>query len=1338
MKTTVSFFVLLFLLLQNSFGQNLRQISSREGISNNAILSLCQDRDGYIWLGTCDGLNLWDGNEMQLFPPSPQIANYLSGNLIEEIVITDDNLFWIRTNHGLDKLNPTSKSVERHSELQGSFMFATRKSDEVFVFFNSDGLQYYNKQKKYFEKAVLKGVELINVLDIVLAKEDELWFFCKSGIYYSTFSYSADGSCSFGALHEIKHPYPLLCAYEDHGTVYFIDDSKVFYELDLTEKQITYKKKLKDEIDQRGKVSGIIRDGKDYMVAFFTNGVIRLKATPQNSEKYVSESLDIFCGVFSLMKDHSQDIVWIGSDGQGLYQYTKSNIIFKTVSYTDLPVMVSKPARAMYMDRENTLWVGTKDDGILRISDFYNCKKFTSQNTQKITKENSALTSNAVFVILPSSRNILWIGSDGPGLNYYSYKDKSFHKLPSTSGIISVHGLLEVGDSVLWIATTGRGIYKASISGTKDAPVLSSIQPVYFNEILSVKDIYFTIFKENDSILWFGNRGEGAVRYNTVTNKHRVLKFASNLPMSANDIFSVYRSKDKRMWFGTGSGLIGCANDAPSAEALSDPRALLTTHNAIHGVLEDSKGNLWLSSNRGLTEFSPNDSNYVTYGYAYGLNTIEFSDGAFFLDEKKNVMFFGGINGFVTVSENSVREYAYDPAILFKDIRINEKIESVSNLLKDDELVLDYDQNFFTLTISALDYVNGSNYSYMYKLEGYNEEWINNFHSNKLSFTGLPPGRYLLHVRYHNYVSDTDSQVYDLRIHILPPWYASPWAKLVYALVALIVIGSIIQSLILRHKKRKFRRQQKLEQVQKEEVYESKLRFFSYITRELSTPLTLIGGPCQQILGYNKADNYVKDYAATIQRNVSKLNELMFMLNEFSGAGNNAVNGKIELLSVTLISREITQSYMDYSRNSLINYNVEIQNDMIWPSDRDDLSLIMNTLLSYAFKHTPVRGEVGIVVRVKEEALFLSVSNSGTELRSDELEQLFDRYRALDSFEKQGEKNTSYVGLELAICHNTVTKMQGVITVESSPNNMITFVVKLPRLEVSNENNATDYIIAQDKIFNLPVIERKEYAYDKDRFTMFVIHENPEILNFVADLFATRYNLHVFHDAQEADVVLKQVHPNIIICTIIPESASSGIDFVKQIKQDKQTTHIPVILLSSTQQKDIQLKGIESGADICLTLPFDVEYLKAVTAQLLKKNQSLKDYYKSSLSSFELLDGQMLHKDDKEFLDKMLQIISDNSSDTELSTSFVADSMGISVRNLYRRLNGITNQTPINIIKQYRLHIAEQLLVTTKMSIDEIIYKSGFNNRGTFFKCFAEKYGCTPKIYRERMMDGLN
>lgn len=1336
MKNKSYLFLLALYAFQYAVGQNLRQISSREDISNNAVLSLCQDRNGYIWLGTCDGLNLWDGNEMQLFQPKINKANYLSGNLIEEITETKDGLFWIRTNYGLDKFNPRDKSVERHTEFEGMYKFTVRKSNEVFVILQNNKFYYYNKKKHQFQPVNLQGVNYTDILDFIIGDDDNLYFFSRKGILFTKITFSNEGDFSFGKMQKIQHPFSLEYAHNERGRVYFVDGSKALYEFDLPNKQIIYKKNLQKEIAKRGKISSIIKDNDDYIIAFLTNGVIRLKAIPESSIKYVVEPIDIHCGVFSLLKDKNQEIIWIGTDGQGLFQCTKDAIAFKSITYDNLPFMISKPVRALFLDKENTLWIGTKDDGILRISDFYNCEKYTAQNTIKITAENSLLINNSVYAFAQSRKNLLWIGGDGPGINYYSYKDKSIHVVPSCSKIKYTHALQEINDSTLWIATVGDGIYKATIGGTKDKPIISKIIPIHINEKLAIKNFFFTLYQENDSIIWFGNRGEGAVRYNTWTNKSRIVKFSQRLPLTANDVFSIYQSKDKKMWFGTSSGLIAYSNYNHFAATKKNINILLT-HNLVHGILEDNKHHLWLSTNRGLIEYSPNNDNLVTYGYSYGLNTIEYSDGAYFRDEKNDVMFFGGINGFVTVTETSFKEPNYNPPLLFKDIRINEEIFSISNMLKDGVLNLKHNQNFFTLSISALDYINGSNYSYLYKLEGYNEQWINNFNLNKLSFTSLPPGSYLLHVRYHNNTTGIDSSIYDLRIKILSPWYATIYAKILYLMLILLILGTTIRYYALRYKRKKVYQQQKLEQAQKEEVYESKLRFFTNITRELSAPLTLICGPCQQILGYDQADHYVKDYASTIQRNVSKLNELIFILNKFRGLGNIEQKNEIELLSVTQISHEITQEFTDYSQNNYIHYHLDIEDNLIWPSDRNGLSTILNTLLSYAFKHTPDSGEVQAVIQTKEEKLFISISNTGTGIKSEELERIFDRYRVLDYFEEQSEKGiSSRIGLELAICYNTVTKMQGTITVESTPDDMTTFSVKLPRLEISKELNTSEHIIVQDKTFNLPIITKKEYAFDKNRLTMFIINENPEILNFVADLFAAQYNVHVFNDTQETTEVLMQTHPNIIICGIMSQS-SSVFEFVKQIKQEKQTSHIPVILLSATQQKNEQLKGIESGADICLVLPFDVEYLKAVTEQLLKKNQSLKDYYKSSLSSFELIDGQMLHRDDKEFIDKMLKIISDNISNTTISTEFVADAMGISIRNLYRRLNGITTQTPVSIIKEYRLHIAEQFLVSTKLSIDEIIYKSGFSNRGTFFKCFAAKYNCTPKIYRERKMEDM-
>nr|WP_321375675.1 two-component regulator propeller domain-containing protein [uncultured Bacteroides sp.] len=1338
MKFKYCLFLCLLCLLQSGFGQNLRKISSREGISNNAVLSLCQDRNGYVWLGTVDGLNLWDGNEMQIFQPRLDKANHLSGNLIEEIVETNDNLFWLRTNYGLDKFDPKNKLVERHSEFEGMYRFTTRRSNEVFVVLQNNVFYYYNKLSCNFKKSTFKDINYSNILDIVFGDDNNLWFFTYTGIFYSRITYLPNGDCNFSKIRKMNGSMPLISAFKEKNKVYFVDSKKVLYEFDLLSKQITYVKNLNQEINQRGKISSIVKDKNDYIIAFQTNGVIRLKYVPESGIKYVTQSIGIYCGVFSLLKDRNQNVIWIGTDGQGLFQYSEGPVIFKSVTYDDLPVMISKPIRSLFLDKENSLWIGTKGDGIFRISDFYHCESYTSKNTVKLTTNNSALTNNTVYAFAPSRRNLIWIAGDGPGLNYYSYKDKKIHIVPLSEKIKYVHALQETDNSTLWVATVGNGLYKIVLSGSNDNPLILRITPIYINNRFTIKNFFFSLYQENDSIIWFGNRGEGSIRYNIKTNRSSLIKFNHKLPLTANDIFSIYKGNNK-MWFGTGSGLIACPVYNPASSPNITQEEQLTRNN-VHCISEDSRHNIWLSTNRGIIEYFPN-GNFVNYGYSYGLSTIEYSDGACFRDEKNNVMFFGGINGLVTISETKLKEPVFNPPVLFKDIQINEEIFSVNSLLNDGTLMLRHYQNFFTLSISVLDYINGSNYSYYYKLEGYNKQWMNNFNQNKISFTSLPPGSYLLHVRYHNNVMGIDSPVYDLNIKILPPWYKSVYAEIIYLILTLGLIGSIIRYYLLRYKKRKKFLQQKLDQAQKEELYESKLRFFTNITRELSTPLTLIGGPCQQILSYENIDEYVKNYAVTIQRNVSKLNELLFMLNEFRGSGYTDNQYKIELLSISQICHDISQTYLDYSRKSHIDYKMNVEQNLVWPVDRDNLSMILNTLLSNALKNTQDYGEIFVDVLSENEHLIISVSNSFSREVAIDFDQIFDRYKVLDYFEKQSESGiSSSGGLELAICHNIVEKMQGTMSVDRLSDIKIAFIVKLPRLEISKLSDQKETIIVQDRVFNLPVLEKaknKEYSFDRSRQSMFIINENPEILSFIAEVFSTTYNVAEFSDTDELAKSMAMKHPDIIICGAMSQSLSD-IDFIKQIKQDKQTTHIPVIFLSSNQQKEEQLKGIESGADICLVLPFDVEYLKAVTEQLLKKNQSLKDYYKSSLSSFELIDGQMLHKDDKDFIDKMIKIINDNITNIDISTQFVADAMGISVRNLYRRLDGITEQTPVNIIKEYRLHIAEQLLVSTKLSIDEIIYKSGFNNRGTFFKCFSVKFGYTPKAYRERKIAGLD
>ena len=278
---------------------------------------------------------------------------------------------------------------------------------------------------------------------------------------------------------------------------------------------------MSDEMARMGSVSSIVRDGGDYIVSFYTNGVIRLRTTPEQSVKYATEHINIPCGVFSLLRDARQEIVWIGTDGQGLYQHTRNATAFRSITFNQLPYNLSKPVRALYIDDERTLWVGTKGEGILRIADFYDRKEFTPAHVQQLTADNSELLDNSVYAFARSRRNLLWIGTDGEGLNYYSYGDRRIRTLRTPAPLKYIHALYETSPDTLWVATVGCGVFRVTLGGTASQPSIRGVEQLHFNDELEIKNFFFTLYPENGSAMWFGNRGGGAVRYDKSSSSTR-------------------------------------------------------------------------------------------------------------------------------------------------------------------------------------------------------------------------------------------------------------------------------------------------------------------------------------------------------------------------------------------------------------------------------------------------------------------------------------------------------------------------------------------------------------------------------------------------------------------------------------------------------------------------------------------------------------------------------------------------------------------------------------------------------------------------------------------------
>ena len=451
------------------------------------------------------------------------------------------------------------------------------------------------------------------------------------------------------------------------------------------------------------------------------------------------------------------------------------------------------------------------------------------------------------------------------------------------------------------------------------------------------------------------------------------------------------------------------------------------------------------------------------------------------------------------------------------------------------------------------------------------------------------------------------------------------------------------------------------------------------------------------------------------------------MLNELRAAGAADRPDDVELLDVTRMCNGLVQTFAEYAETHKVGYRTEVGEGMLFPSARGTLSMVLNIVLSNAFRRSETGGEVFFGVSVVQDRLRVVVSNRGEGVDLGQIEFLSDRYRLLDYLESRGKGGLSQKGdMELAICHNLAAKLGGEFRI-ASEGDVTTVTLSFPELEIARVTQPVLQVdMASDRQFGMPGAPAVSAVTSRDALpTMLVVCED------LAQLFAGAYDLKVMGELGQAAEQLAALRPQVVICSAVTlDPAMTGV--IRHIRRSRHMAQVPVILLTSASRSGMKIEGLESEVDICLAFPFDIAHLRNVVGQLLRRYESLKDYGRSAYSAFDLAQGHLLHKEDKVFLDRMLEIIHGNILDTSLSTQFIADRMGMSLPNFYRRLGGVTDRTPACIIREYRLGLAEQLLVTTRLSIDEIIYKSGFSNRSTFFRGFVLRFGCTPKVYREQ------
>ena len=574
-------------------------------------------------------------------------------------------------------------------------------------------------------------------------------------------------------------------------------------------------------------------------------------------------------------------------------------------------------------------------------------------------------------------------------------------------------------------------------------------------------------------------------------------------------------------------------------------------------------------------------------------------------------------------------------------------------------------------------------------------------------------------------------------IRIGDPWYASWWAYLIYALCLLLLAALLIRSFILRSKRKKQELLNEIEKRHQKNVFESKLRFFTNIAHEFCTPLTLIYGPCGRILSSKGLSKFVVDYVQMIQTNAERLNNLIHELIEFRRieTGNREV--RVESLNVSSIVKGIAKTFVEMAKSRNITFLSKIPEQVMWNSDKGFLNTIIINLISNAFKYTPDGQSIKIEVDTSgENMLTLRVANEGSTIKEKDFQYIFNRYAILDNFENQDEKNFSRNGLGLAISYNMAKLLNGTLKVENTPDGWVMFTLTLPVVKLTTGVSETKRLTAEyiPKIDTQSILKLPQYEFDKMRPTLLVVDDEIEMLWFIGEIFSADFNVVTLQDPERLDQVMNEVYPNVIICDVMMPGMG-GIELTRRIKSVKETAHIPIIVVSGRHEMEQQMEALSAGAEMYITKPFSAEYLRISVCQVIERKEVLKNYFSSPISSFEKSDGKLTHKESKKFLQSVLKIINDNITNKDLTPRYIADRLAISPRSLYRKMEEIGEDSPTDLIKECRLHIAKDLLLTTKKTIDEIVFDSGFSNKVTFFKVFREKYECTPKEFRMKHLE---
>ncbi|MBR8704266.1 hybrid sensor histidine kinase/response regulator transcription factor [Bacteroides pyogenes] len=1335
-KTTFLFLFILGFALFRAQGQNItfNHLTTDDGLSQFSVNSIYIDGQGIIWIGTREGLNRYNGNDILSFKLNKNDPNSLFSNTVLRITGDKKGKIYLLCTDGVAGFDLETQKFE--TLIQGN-VDAIYYKEKLYIGKKNE-IYIFNEGTKNFDLYYRLAGKNIALSCFHLDPQKNLWI-----------GTSGEGVYRLDKDRNLTHPIPkgnITSIYEDSSEELWIGSwEEGLYRV----KQDGGIRNLKhDSRNPNSLSSDFVRSccednsGNIWIGTF--NGLNRYEKATGNFRLYTTNenrpgSLT-HSSVWCIVKD-GQGTLWLGTYFGGVNYFNPEYEIYTRykVGQTEKEGLSSPIIGRMIEDKAGNLWICTEGGGV----NVYDRKKGTYRWYRHEEGKNSLSHNNVKAIYYDEKNEIMWIGTHLGGLNKLDIRTSRFTiyrmKAGDPSSIPSdiVRDIVPYRDKLIVATQAGACLFD---------PVTGKAR-LLFQETKEGREIKMvaSLCLDREGTLWVAATGKGVYTYRFDTGKLTNYAHIPSSPnsLSNNNVNSITQDSEGNLWFSTsGSGLDRYRKETDDFENF-DVQSNGLSSDCIYDVCESSvdKGHLLLITNQGFSQFDFRKKTFQNYGIENGFPLTAVNENALYVT-RDSAVFLGGVQGMISFSEKSLQFTPKSYRIMFSRLFVNGKevlpADKGSILQKSigytHEIRLKANQSMFSIEYATSNFIAANRDEIIYRLEGFSDEWTPAYR-NIITYTNLNPGRYTLIVKSRR----NDINQAKLSIRILPPWYKSWWAYLIY----IVITGSLLLYLIRSYKSRiKLRESLKYEQKHTadiEALNQSKLRFFTNISHEFRTPLTLIVAQVETLLQVSTFTPTIYNKILGIYKSSIQLRELITELLDFRKQEQGHMKIKVSPHNLADFLYENYLLFLEYASSKQLNFEFSKSDDdiEIW-YDQKQMQKVVNNLLSNAMKHTQAGDTIAIDVSKENEYAIVVIRDTGSGIDANEIDKIFDRFYQT---ERLDSLNTGAgTGIGLSLTKGIVELHHGDIRVESEPGKGSSFIIRMK----AGNNHFTAEQIAQEPAGicqpeqpaslteTLPEIEWGGNGGEDKRIpdaTMLIVEDNESIKQMLENIFGNFYGVITASDGEEAWEKVQKEMPTIVLSDVVMPRMS-GTELCKLIKTNFNTCHIPVVLLTARSAVEHTIEGLRIGADDYITKPFNTNLLISRCNNLVNSRRLLQEKFSKQPQAF----AQMLATNpmDKEMLDRAMEIIERNMDNTDFNINIFAREMGMARTNLFTKLKAVTGQTPNEFILGIRLKRGALMLRNNpELNITEISDRIGFSSSRYFSKCFKDIYHVSPLAYRK-------